>query len=183
VCVSTGRNKKQDAVLTAVETHSQTITCSLIQQSDRKATIQIETTQPLFVQSVAKQAGLPIELPLQANDGEATVNITGTHSRVSEFSSQLAADNVDFQIRYIRERLHTEQLLSSKQYELVQTAVELGYYDTPRNCTLTELAAKVDIAKSTCSEILHRAEESIIKDFIGDISPAEQAETQPAISS
>jgi predicted DNA binding protein len=174
--------RKPDAVLTAVETHDHTTECSLIQQSDRKATIQIETTRPLVVQSIAKQAGLPIELPLQISDGEATVDITGTHNRVSEFSSQLTAHGIDFQIEYIRERLHTEQLLSAKQHELLETAVEMGYYDTPRNCTLTELAAAVGIAKSTCSEIIHRAEETVIKDFIDEGSLPGQADTQPPIS-
>lgn len=48
-------------------------------------------------------------------------------------------------------------------------AVEAGYYDTPRTCTLTELADEVGLAKSTCSEILHRAEEIIVKEFIENL--------------
>lgn len=176
------KTKNQDALLAAVETHEQTVACSVVQRTDQKATIQLETARPLLVQSVAKQVGLPIELPLQIIDGEAAIDITGTHEHVSAFTSQLAARSIDFRIEYIRERLHTEQLLSPKQYDLIQTAVELGYYDTPRSCTLTELAAETDIAKSTCSEIIHRAEESVIKKFIDNVSPPEQTETAPPIS-
>jgi predicted DNA binding protein len=49
---------------------------------------------------------------------------------------------------------------------LLRTAVERGYYDTPRRCTLTELAEALDMAKSTCSETLHRAEGKITKQFL-----------------
>lgn len=42
----------------------------------------------------------------------------------------------------------------------MNAVIERGYYDTPRRCTLTELADELDLAKSTCSERLHRAEEN-----------------------
>jgi len=59
-------------------------------------------------------------------------------------------------------------LLTETQTELVETAIEQGYYDTPRTCSLTDLGREVDIAKSTASETLHRAEEKIIKQFVGE---------------
>lgn len=60
---------------------------------------------------------------------------------------------------------------------LLREAVERGYYDTPRRVTLVELAEELDIAKSTCSEILHRVEEQVLKRFLkGD------CEHQPDIS-
>ncbi|WP_231185036.1 helix-turn-helix domain-containing protein [Haladaptatus sp. DYF46] len=35
--------------------------------------------------------------------------------------------------------------------------MEKGYYDTPRRCSLTELAGELDVSKSTLSVVLHRA--------------------------
>nr|WP_265472954.1 helix-turn-helix domain-containing protein [Halohasta litchfieldiae] len=78
----------------------------------------------------------------------------------------------------MQERLHTSQLLSEKQQELVLEAVDRGYYDTPRDCTLTELADAVGIAKSTCSETLHRAEETIIEHFIEDLPTPIESESR-----
>ncbi|WP_241881432.1 helix-turn-helix domain-containing protein [Halorubrum sp. Ib24] len=57
-------------------------------------------------------------------------------------------------------------VLTETQRDLVRAAVEAGYYDTPRECTLTELAADRDIAKSTCSETLHRAEGQVLRRFV-----------------
>jgi predicted DNA binding protein len=81
-------------------------------------------------------------------------------------------------VEYIQERLHTSQLLSDKQRELVRAAVEKGYYDTPRTSSLTELAEEVGIAKSTCSETLHRAEETMIKQFMEDLPTPIESETR-----
>jgi hypothetical protein len=47
-------------------------------------------------------------------------------------------------------------------------AIDRGYYDTPRQTTLVELADDVGIAKSTCSEILHRVEERVMKEYRRD---------------
>jgi predicted DNA binding protein len=69
-----------------------------------------------------------------------------------------------------QDRLSTlgDQLLTERQQGLVRTAVDAGYYNTPRECTLTELAERLGIAKSTRSGALHRAEGAVIKRFLAD---------------
>jgi len=60
-------------------------------------------------------------------------------------------------------------LLTDRQRELLLAAVDAGYYDTPRECSLTDLATELDMAKSTVSETLHRAEGTIIEEFVADL--------------
>ncbi len=59
-----------------------------------------------------------------------------------------------------------DQAESDRQATVLGAAVERGYDDTPRQCTLTELADALGVAKSTCSETLHRAEETVVKQFV-----------------
>lgn len=165
-------------LLGGIAAHEQVVERSVIQRSDGEATIQIETTSPPLLQLAAQGSGLPIEFPVEIHNGEATVDATGPRERISELGTQLDNFGLEFRIEYIQQRLHTSQLLTEKQRQLVQTAVEKGYYDTPRDCTLTELAAEVGLAKSTCSETLHRAEEAIIKHFINDLPTPMEAETR-----
>ena len=80
-----------------------------------------------------------------------------------------------FEVEYVHERVDTEELLSERQREVLLAAVEGGYYDTPRGCSLTELAEKLGVAKSTCSETLHRVEEVIVKRFVRE-SPNERGQ-------
>ena len=138
---------------------------SVLQETANEATVQFETTTPLL-QFAAQASGVPIEMPVEIAAGEATVSVMGSHDRLSAFASQLRSFGLEFDVEYIQERLHTSQLLSERQRELVVAAVEAGYYDTPRTCSLTELAKEMGIAKSTCSETLHRAEETMIKQFV-----------------
>jgi len=166
-----------DSLLSEIESYDQITELSIIQQTDGEATIQFETTMTLL-QFSAQASGLPIEMPVTISDGTATVDATGSHERISELGTQLRNFGLEFRIEYIQERLHTSQLLSEKQQELVLAAVEGGYYDTPRSCSLTDLAEEVGIAKSTCSETLHRAEETMIKQFVEDLPTPNESENR-----
>ncbi len=42
-----------------------------------------------------------------------------------------------------------------------------GYYEVPRECTLAELAAKLEIDKSTASTIIRRGESRVLQWFLG----------------
>ncbi len=57
-------------------------------------------------------------------------------------------------------------LLTERQREFISEAVERGYYDSPRGCTLVELAETFGVNQSAASGVLHRAEGRIIKEFI-----------------
>jgi predicted DNA binding protein len=159
-----------DSVLNAIRDHETIEEASLIQQTDRAATIQIVTTQPMILLA-AKRAGIPIEMPVEIQDGTATVDVSAAHDRLSELGEQFSAMGLNFDIEYIQQRLDADQLLTERQQELLRVAVAEGYYDTPRRCTLTELSEKIDLAKSTCSETLHRTEEIIVKKFVEELLP------------
>lgn len=133
-----------------------------LKYSDGEGLVQFETTMPLLLLP-ARDSGVPLEMPFSIQNGTATWEVTAPSERLSELGTQLESFGISFTVDYVQQRLNEEQLLTDKQRQIVQTALEEGYYDTPRNCSLTELAGSLDIAKSTASETLHRAEEKIIK--------------------
>ncbi|MFP9192656.1 helix-turn-helix domain-containing protein [Natronosalvus vescus] len=156
-------------VLEAMDDHKQLTEISLIQWSDNEATVHFETTAPLLLFS-SRNSGMPIELPVEIQNGEATIEVTGSRDRLSQLADQFSQFGLQYRIDNLQERLHDSQLLSERQHELLVAAVEQGYYDTPRRCSLTELAECQNIAKSTCSETLHRAEEAVIKQFVDNLA-------------
>ena len=169
------------AVIDAMSEHPQLTELTVTQQDTDETTVHFETTAPLLLFS-SQESGVPIELPVEIADGEATVEVTGSRERLAELAEQLEHFGFQYRIDHVSERLHESQLLSERQLEVIVAAVSEGYYDTPRRCSLTELAAHLDIAKSTCSETLHRAEEAIIKRFVTDLpaTPDDRLEDQPA---
>ncbi|PGF18118.1 helix-turn-helix domain-containing protein [Natrinema sp. CBA1119] len=162
-------------VVEAMEDHPQITELSLAQWSDDEATVHFETTAPLLLFS-SRESGMPIELPVEIQDGEATIDVTGSRERLAELAEQLENFGLQYRIEHVRERLHESQLLSDRQLEVIVAAVEAGYYDTPRRSSLTELADRLTIAKSTCSETLHRAEEAIVKRFVEDVPSVSDGE-------
>jgi len=135
-----------------------------LERDDDSVLVQFETDEPLLLTSM-QAAGLPLEPPVEVTDGKASLEVVAPHAKLSALRDQLDAFGMDFEVGYLYESGDSERLLTPRQQELLVEAIEAGYYDTPRDCTLTDLADRVDTAKSTLSETLHRAEETAIKQF------------------
>ena len=155
------------AVIGAIREVAETRELNLLRRHEDTALVQFETTDPTLLFPVVG-SGVPLEMPFDLRDGSAHWEITTTQDRLAALGEQLDAFGIEYTVREIRYHLQTEQLLTERQESLLRRAVEAGYYDTPRTCTLTELAEEADLAKSTCSETLHRAEGKVIKAFLSE---------------
>ncbi|MFB6160728.1 MAG: helix-turn-helix domain-containing protein [Haloferacaceae archaeon] len=140
----------------------------ILQRYEDTVLLQFETTMPLLLLPV-QDSGVPLTMPFTIEDGQAEWDITAPQHRLSELGEQLDEFGIPFTVNEVHQRIEPEQLLTDRQLGLVNAAIEHGYYDTPRRCSLTELAEEMELAKSTCSETLHRAEESIVKQFVENL--------------
>ncbi|MDG5776883.1 helix-turn-helix domain-containing protein [Haloarculaceae archaeon H-GB2-1] len=152
-------------VVTAIDDADAVLECAPLQFDDERALVQFETDLPLLLSPV-QDSGAPMKLPFDIVDGEASWEVTASRDRLSRLGTQLDQLGIRFHVDSVQQRVEMDQLLTERQQSLVRAAVDQGYYDTPRGCSLTDLAAELDIAKSTCSETLHRAEEKIVKSFV-----------------
>ncbi|MFC7185793.1 helix-turn-helix domain-containing protein [Halorubrum yunnanense] len=167
-----------DAALSAMEAHDALRSVSVMAREDGVATVRLETDAPLLLLA-AKRSGLPIEMPLDIENGVAEVEVTGEHERVAEMGRRLSELGLEFEVERVRQRVDPARLLTDRQRELLLAAVDLGYYDVPRESTLTEVAKHVGIAKSTCSETLQRVERTVVREFVDDL-PSRPLDAEPA---
>ena len=154
-----------EAVVAGFRTSEEISEAHCLHRAEDEALVQFETTNPLLLLPV-QGSGVPLELPFEIVDGRAHWTVTAPHERLSELGDQLDAFGIPFDVTLVGEVTPVESLLTDTQRELLETAVAAGYYDSPRGCSLTELAEEVDAAKSTVSETLHRAEGAVIKSYI-----------------
>lgn len=56
--------------------------------------------------------------------------------------------------------------ITEKQQEALETALKAGYYEKPRTCDMSDLAAELDISKSAVSQRLNAAETKLVKSFM-----------------
>jgi len=58
--------------------------------------------------------------------------------------------------------------LSAEQAAALRAAVEHGYYESPREVNVGELADHLDVPRSTLTYRLRRAEEQLAKQYVAD---------------
>lgn len=133
----------------------------------REAIIRVETTDPRLLMPL-RDSRLPVEYPVEVTGGTARLTVAGSRDRLSAFATALETMGMDYVVDYVHDAIDAEDLLTDGQRELLASAIRAGYYDTPRESTLTQLADRKGIAKSTASERLHRAEGKVIKRFAED---------------
>ncbi|WP_324759124.1 helix-turn-helix domain-containing protein [Haloarcula sp. GH36] len=158
-------------VLGDIESREPVTSMEILSTTNDTALIQFETSTPLLLFPI-QGSGIPLEMPFTLEDGEAIWEITAPQERLSQLGEQLDEFGIPFTVEKVQQHVTEEPVLTESQRDLVRTAVEEGYYDTPRRCSLTELAETVGIAKSTCSETLHRAEEQVLKRFVSELEGA-----------
>jgi len=166
------RSENYREILDEMSAYDSVLELEVLNESDERALVQFETTLPLLLLP-ARDSGIPLEMPFELSDGTAVWEVKTSSDRLSELSEQLDFFGISFTIDYLQYDVTEKRLLTDSQEETVGRAIEMGYYDTPRECSLTELAEELDRAKSTVSETLHRAEEKIIKEVADSVLPAE----------
>lgn len=104
-------------------------------------------------------------------DGTYTFTIVGRDADVQAAVDEVPADaRVEIDAVGGR-RVATEGVvdrLSERQREAVLTAIDLGYYEIPREATTDDVARELDCALSTAAEHLRKAESSVIGGLFGE---------------
>lgn len=134
----------------------------LLWKHDETALLQVETADPSLIAPM-RQAGVPMETPFEVEDGAVTWELTTSADRLSALGESLDESGIGYDIEYVHstDASRATQLLTDRQLEVFLTAIDGGYYDVPRDATLTDVASTLEISKSTCSDVLHRAEGTI----------------------
>ena len=97
--------------------------------------------------------------------GAAVFEVLGSPADLRSLLSDLPA-NVDHTVERVGTsdlRRAPETVLTDRQREVVATAAELGYYDVPREATVADVAGELDIADSTVSAHLRKAESAVME--------------------
>lgn len=116
----------------------------------------------------ARSAGMLPQYPMTLRNGWQTIETITSWERLSQLNEEFERADISFEILSISQSVEIADLLTDRQWDVIVKAITRGYYDSPRGCTLTELADELDVNPSAVSGVLHRAEERIIKAFVTD---------------
>jgi predicted DNA binding protein len=102
--------------------------------------IQVVVPMPSSYKARRATGNLP-RFPIIIRDGWLSGELIGSQERLSAFTTELAAAEIPYEIVSFTRSYDASGLLTERQREFITEAVERGYYDSPRGCTLIELAA------------------------------------------
>jgi len=160
-----------DAVVDEIRRYDDVHTVEVFHADGERALVQIEADAPVLLR-VLDRTGVPVEMPFEISGGEVDWAVTTTRDRLSTLAEELDRSEVGYMVEHVRNETSFEDVLTERQQEVLESAIDAGYYDSPRQITQEALAESLGMAKSTCSETLHRAEERVVKRFTDGDQPA-----------
>ncbi len=124
-----------------------------------------------WILAFARESIVVIPPVVYTETGTAVFEVLGDPDDLRALLAGLP-ERVDTTVEQLGEyyrRRDPETLLTDRQREVVATATELGYYDVPRDATVADVAAELDITDSTVSTHLRKAESAVMGEVLSSL--------------
>jgi predicted DNA binding protein len=144
----------------------------VLRTEQQSVLLQIETLEHSS-RIAARTAGILPQYPMILRNGWQTIETITSWDRLSQLNDEFEEAGVSFEVLSVTQSVEVTDLLTDRQWEVIMEAITRGYYDTPRGCSLTDLADTLAVNPSAVSGVLHRAEEQIIKSFVAEAKPVD----------
>ncbi len=112
-------------------------------------------------------AGVIPRSPFEVRDGWVDWTIECSSEKSRELVKLLRDSDIPY--RVVSTRTKGARILTPKQRLIFDSALNEGYWETPRRITLSALAVSVGLSKSTLSVHLHKIEGIVLNMFAEDI--------------
>jgi len=115
---------------------------------------------------------LVIETPIHfTSDNHLKITYLGTDetfSQLYEYAEEM--DQLSFEVLemgdYDSDKSSLNRMITPRQEEVLETAVDLGYYREPRQASLEDISEIVGISPGTVGEHLRKAEERVFSELV-----------------
>lgn len=149
----------------AIETHPSVTAYEELERTADRVLAKYETTDTELYEFVAESA-LPIEYPVVAENGWYEFDLTGSRAEFDRFQAAIEDAGRQYELLSLVHSTDPAGLLTERQQDVLATALRTGYFEIPRDATLAEVAAALDVDKSTASRLLRKGQTRIVKWFL-----------------
>jgi predicted DNA binding protein len=126
--------------------------------------LNLQIGDPWFLQTIIRLE-LMLHYPLQIRNGIISLQLIANRMKIDHLFSELDKNKIDYDLREIT-FYRPAHLLTPKQDNVLTDALKLGYYEIPRNISLSELAKKYKISPSALSGTFRRIEKKLGNDYL-----------------
>lgn len=161
------RTSRGDAVAHRFESTPEVNSFEVLHADERTALVRFATSSSRAYDPLFRSKNVSL-YPTVLRDGRFTVTLVASRERLSKYTDELAAAGIPYEVLSVTRSREKGELLTDRQWEFVTAAIERGYYDAPRRCTLADLAESLGIQKPAASKLCRRAESRIIKEYASE---------------
>ena len=140
----------------------------VITKSEKSALVKAKMSGPI-PKMFSKVENVWWVFPTKLSVDKFTITVRGTTAALREIRNgfkELVGNG--FSVKLGAESLQGPEfkdILPERQRLVLDTAIQMGYYNRPRKCTQRDIASALDVKQATISEHLQSAEAKIINSF------------------
>lgn len=131
-----------------------------------KATVTIASGGGGFIKAL-RVVGVVPRTPFEVIDGWADWTIQCSSSQAKQLIEEINSDEIPMRLKSTRSS--NDKLLTTRQTQIFELAKRKGYWNIPREISITQLAEITSSSKSTISVMLHAIESKIVDTFYDEI--------------
>ena len=133
-------------------------------EGDNLVILNVKEEDPWILNTLVKTE-LLITYPVLVKDGKIRIGAITNRSKVDRFLIQLKKKDIRAEIQRIG-YYYKSTLLTQRQNEIVNLAYQKGFFNIPRNLSLSEFAQDLKISKSALSETLRRIFKKLAHNYL-----------------
>lgn len=158
-----------ERLVSSIEENSEVESCELLHTDDGMVVFQFTSQMTESYDALISSETVP-QYPVSLQNGWYSAQITASQEQLSDYLEEISEVGIPYEIVSLTHSSDPSEVLTERQWQVVTEAVERGYYEPTRRCTITELAETFDINKSSMSKLLRRAENRIVTAFVAKTS-------------
>ncbi|WP_049985468.1 helix-turn-helix domain-containing protein [Halobellus rufus] len=158
-----------DATATAIDAIESLVVRTLVAETDGTYAFLRQNAfefAPVLLDAIADARVIFLPPVVFRDTGAVRFEAVGEASELSSFHGELS-DHIGLTIERVHEfeRRDSPSRLTDRQRDALETAVAVGYYEIPRDGTVTDVAARLGCSTSTAGELIRKAEAAVIREY------------------
>ena len=146
-------------IIEEIKIHSSVFEFSLLEQEENRVKFNVKTKDPYLLYGVIK-CGVLINFPVIVKDGFAVWKLISTRKRIDDLLTLFEEKGINFSLLRIGNSPYSfdddKNKLNLEESEILDTAINLGFFDVPRKISLEALANRLGKSKSGLSVMLRK---------------------------
>ena len=159
------RTEQPEMAVEAARSHPSITDHEVLESESDRVLTKYETTDT-DLYAFVEASSLTIEFPVDVQNGWYEFDLTGTREELDRLQAYLEPLSLSYELLSLVRTTETGGLLTDRQREVLDAGLRRGYFEVPRGCTLAELAADMDVDKSTASTVLRRGQARLLRWYL-----------------